>query len=94
MFHGLSCGASQIYEVFAQYNLTYYCTAAHECVISWPSWFTLSAMSALGHVVFIWCYFKKRNEMKWMIIGEIKINKLLGKLEKENKKNKKTQKKN
>ena len=50
LVHGLSCGTSEMCEFFALFNLA--------CWVCFQG-----AMSALGHVVFIWLCFKKRNEM-------------------------------
>ena len=36
------------------------------------SWFILGAMSALGHKVFIWFHFKKRNKIKKKKKNEMK----------------------
>ena len=62
MLYGLSCGTSEICELFTLFNLTYCCARAY--VSPQPLWFISGAMSVLSHVVFFWFHFKKRNEMK------------------------------
>ena len=55
---------AQVKYVNFLHRLIQHTAAAHPYVSHRPSWFILGAMSALGHVVFFWFHFKKRNEMK------------------------------
>ena len=61
-----------------------------------PPWFVLGAMSALGHMVFIWFFFKKRNEMKEKTFSENMENEnnenKIMKKKQQNKKNRKIRK--
>ena len=52
--------------IFSSFNLISFnlAAAAHAYVSYWPPRFILGTISALGDVVFIWFYFKKRNFKK------------------------------
>ena len=53
---------AQVKYVILLHHLLQYNSAAHAYVSPRPSGFILSAMPALGDVVFIWFHFKKQNE--------------------------------
>ena len=82
---------AQVKYVILLHHLLQYNSAAHAYVSPRPSRFILSAMPALGDVVFIWFHFKKRKERKKNY--ERKELKLPEKLESENNRNKTTKKK-
>ena len=46
------------------HRLIKHTTAAYAYVSPRSSWLILGTMPVLGHVIFIWFHFKKRNEMK------------------------------
>ena len=82
---------AQVKYVILLHHLLQYNSAAHAYVSPRPSRFILSAMPALGDVVFIWFHFRKRKERKKNY--ERKELKLPEKLESENNRNKTTKKK-
>ena len=62
-----------VHEFFASFNIIYCCCACAS-VLSHHGF--LGAMTVLGHVVFIWFHFKKRNEMKEKLILKKTIRKI------------------